>query len=168
MTRTIRGAACIGIVWMVVGAAACRQPDGQMPVPVDEQSNRVEDVGRDLLNVASRQPDAESELLDDLRTLASDEPPLPAAQAVTRELGTALGGKPLPDAAAQQLARSLFHAAAGRDLSARQIGRIGESVTEVLLGAGADAAAAQRASAAVTALASAVTRNRKRWYHVGT
>jgi hypothetical protein len=164
----IRIAAWIAVVGAMLGGAACRQSDGPMPVPVDEQPNRVEDLGRDLKNVASGQPEAEAELLSDLLTLDSEEPPLPLAQEVVRELGGALRGKPLGDAEAQQIARALFVVSAGRDLSQRQIGRAGEGVTEVLLKVGADETAARRASAAVTALASAVTRNRKRWYHVGT
>jgi len=164
----IRSAAGIAVVGAMLGGAACRQSDGPMPVPVDEQPNRVEDIGRDLKNVASGQPEAEAELLSDLLTLDRDEPPLPLAQEVVRELASALRGRELGDAGSQQLARALFVVSAGRDLSRRQIGRVGEGVTEVLLEAGADEAAAQRVSAAVVALAASVTRNQKRWYHVGT
>ena len=139
-----------------------------MPIPVDDQPNRVEDIGRDLKNVASGQPEAESELLSDVLTLDHEEPALPLAQEVVRELVSALRGTQLGDAESQQLARALFVASAGRDLSRRQIGRVAEDVTAALVKAGAAEAAAERASAAVRALAASVTRNQKRWYHVGT
>ena len=139
-----------------------------MPIPVDDQPNRVEDIGRDLKNVASGQPEAESELLSDVLTLDHEEPALPLAQEVVRELVSALRGTQLGDAEPQQLARALFVASAGRALSRRQIGRVAEDVTAALVKAGAAEAAAERASAAVRALAASVTRNQKRWYHVGT
>ena len=139
-----------------------------MPIPVDDQPNRVEDIGRDLKNVASGQPEAESELLSDVLTLDHEEPARPLAQEVVRELVSALRGTQLGDAESQQLARALFVASAGRDLSRRQIGRVAEDVTAALVKAGAAEAAAERASAAVRALAASVTRNQKRWYHVGT
>lgn len=168
MAPTMKRVAGMGIIGMMLGLAACRQPDGSMPVPVDEQPNRVEDIGNDLRNVASRQPEAPTELLDDLRTLDHEEPPLPLVQALAASLSTALDGKSLADADAQQLAGLLFVAASGRDLSRRQIGKVGEDVTELLGRTGASAGDAQRVSAAMTALADAVTRNRKRWYHLGS
>ena len=59
-------------------------------------------------------------------------------------------------------------ASTGRELSGRQITKLGEDMQAALAATGASAEAAQRAAAAVTAVAAAVTRNEKRWYHIGS
>lgn len=168
VARTMRTAACVGVIGLAVGLMACRQPDGPIPVPAGELENRVEDLSRDLQNIAGRQPAADTELLDDLQTLDVQEPSRPLVLALAEALGGALAGEQLVDADARQLANLLFVAATGRELSTRQIGRIGEDVEAVLLKVGASDPAAQRVAAAVTAIASAVTRNSKRWYHIGS
>ncbi len=169
MTRTIAGdAARAALVGVLLVLAGCRQADGQRPVPTDEQPNKIHDVGRDLQNLAGGQADAAADLLADLRGLDADPPPEKLTQEVQAALQDALAGKSLADAEAQQLANFLFTAATGRELSTRQILKVGEDVKALLLKVGASEAAAQRASAAITAVGSAATRNAKRWYHVGT
>jgi hypothetical protein len=156
------------MVAVLVMLAGCRQSDGPRPVPEGEQPNKIYDVGRDLQNLAGGQTDAEAELVDDIQSFDPEPPPAALTMALGTALREALAGSSLADAQAQQVASLMFIAAAGHDLSQRQIGKLGEDVTRALTDAGADPAAAQRVSAAATAVAAAVTRNQKRWYHVGT
>jgi hypothetical protein len=156
------------IVAVLLVLAGCRQADGPLPAASGEQPNKIEDIGHDLRNLAGQQAGAEGDLLDDLQGLDREPPPEPIVRDLVTALQGALRGTELDDADAQQLARLLFVVTTGRRLSTRQIGNAGEDVSELLLKAGADAAAAQRAATAAMDVASAVTQNRKRWYHVGS
>ncbi len=169
MTRTMsRNVIRIAVAGMLFMLAGCRQSDGPKPVPEGEQPNKVHDVGRDLQNLAARQADAEVELFDDIRSFDAEPPPEAPTKALVAALQGAVAGTSLADADAQQIAGLVFLAATGRELSERQIGRLGEDVTKAVVQAGAGMDAAQRVSAAAAQVAAAVTRNRKRWYHVGT
>jgi len=145
--------------------AACRQPDGAMPVPTGEQPNKLEDIGRDLQNVSSRAANAQSELTDDLSSLDPTQRPAPRISELSQGLVAALGGRELSDADAQRVAALLFVALTAQELNGSQIEQVGTDLQTALTGSGADAQAAARVSATAKALALDITRNRKRWYH---
>jgi hypothetical protein len=166
MTRSIsriRGVAAGAALLLML--AGCGQPDGTMPTPQGDQPGRIEDISRDLQNVAGKDPQAPAELLDDLTNLDPAPRPAERLKELSQTLSDALADKPLPDAEAKRLAEVLFSAIAVRDLSETQIDEVGTSLREQLIKVGAQAAAADRAKTAAVALASDVTRNRKRWYH---
>lgn len=167
MTRSRRGAMwCAAMGLVVTLAGGCRQADGVAPTPEGEQVNKIEDIGRDLQNIANGDAAAPGELLDDLRGLDETSRPEAIVKALAASLGTALQGRALPDESARALAAELFAASTGRDLSRRQINRIGTRITEILQSTGAPDAAVEAAATAATDLAADVTENRRRWYHL--
>ncbi len=145
--------------------AGCRQPDGPMPAPQGEQPNRIEDITRDLQNVARKDANAPAELLDDLMHVDAVQQPRPQLKAVSDSLAAALGGTALQESDAHAIANILFVAAAGRELSEAQTEKVGTDMHDALVKAGASDPAAQRASEATAALALDVSQNEKRWYH---
>jgi hypothetical protein len=154
------------VVLALVTAAGCRQADGQMPVPVGEQQNKVQDLGRDLQNIADRQPDAEKDFLEDVLALDAKPRPEPVVRELTSSLSSALAGKALEESKAQGIANAIFIIAVGHEASQRQIKLNGGALRESLLSAGVDTAAADKVMAAADNLSNTVTENRKRWYHV--
>lgn len=158
MKRLIAAAACALLL------AACRQPDGPMPVPKGDQPNRVEDISRDLMNVARKDASAPSELHDDLAGLEGNPRPPARIKALAQSLVDAVSGKNLPAAEAKRIADLLFVAVSAGDLSAAQIEKAGTDLRDTLVKVGATPEAADRASGAAIALASDVTTNKKRWY----
>jgi hypothetical protein len=150
---------------LVMALAGCRQPDGSMPLPGGEQANRVDDISRDLQNVARSDSNAPAELLDDLTYLES----VPRPPGRLKELGDALTvslrGAKLPDPEAKQVSTLIFQVVAAQDLSESQIAQIGSDLRAALVKAGSTPEAADRVAAAGSALASDVSQNKKRWYH---
>jgi hypothetical protein len=134
-------------------------------MPQGDQPGRIDDISRDLQNVAGKDAQAPAELLDDLTNLDPAPRPANRLKELSQALSDALADKPLPDAEAKHLAEVLFTAIAVRDLSEKQIEQVGTNLREALVKVGAQAAVADRAKTAAVALASDVTRNRKRWYH---
>jgi hypothetical protein len=153
------------VVILAIGAAGCRQADGEIPMPQGEDPNKIQDIARDLQNVAGGAADAATDLRDDLDGFPGMRPPALLRQ-LTAAVVEALQMKSLPDAQAQELARLLFVAVTAEELSPAQIEQLGNDLEAALASAGADGGAAARVEAAVTELQAAVTLNRKRWYHL--
>lgn len=144
--------------------AACRQPEGTIPVPKGDQPNRVDDISRDLMNVARKDANAPSELLDDLTNLEAAPRPPERIKALAQSLVDAVTGRTLPDAEAKRVANLVFVAVAAGDLNAAQIEKVGTDLRDTLVKVGAPTDAADRVSGAAVALASEATANKKRWY----
>ncbi len=160
------GAARIAAALMVVlSLAGCRQPDGSIPVPEGEQSNRIDDISRDLQNVANKDTNAPAELLDDLTYLEPVPRPPARLKELADALAAALGGVRLPDAEARQIATLVFQLVAARDMSDAQIEQVATELRDLLVKVGAMAEPAERAAAAASALATEISQNQKRWYH---
>jgi hypothetical protein len=166
MTKDTRGRwGGIAVAIVLLTAAGCRQPDGPMPTPQGEQPNKVEDIGRDLQNLAAEDANAPAELAEDLSSLDPVPRPADQMQELLQGLAAALAGQMLSDDAAQRIANLLFVAMSARELSGPQIAMVAADLRTTLVEVGAPAPAADRASAAASAVATDVTRNRKRWYH---
>ena len=163
MTR--RYAAMATAAALLLTLAACKQPDGAMPVPTGEQPNKLEDISRDLQNLASRDANAPAELSDDLSSMDPVRRPPESITELSRRLATALGGTTLSDADAKRVANQLFVVLTAQELSGSQIEQLGTDLQTTLTGLGADAQAAAAVSTTAKDLASTITRNRKRWYH---
>jgi hypothetical protein len=151
---------CVALV------AGCRQADGEVPVPVGEQQNKVQDLARDLQHIAAHEPDAEKDFVEDMMGLDSKPRPEPAVRDIATSLSAALGGKDLALPKAQPIADALFTIAVSQQASQRQIQLNGGVLRQRLTEAGVETAAADRVTAAADILSNAVTENRKRWYHV--
>jgi hypothetical protein len=150
---------------LLLTIAGCRQPDGTMPAPQGDQTNRIGDISRDLQNLAAKDVNAPDELYDDLTYLEATPRPEPRLRELSQSLATALGGTKLSDEDANTIANHLFVAVSGRDLSEAQVQKVGDDLRASLVGVGASEQAADRAAAATTALAGEVSENKKRWYH---
>jgi len=150
---------------LMLTLAACKQPEGAMPVPTGEQPNKLEDISRDLQNLASRDANAPMELSDDLASMDPVRRPAESITELSRRLATALGGTTLSDDDAKRVANQLFVVLAAQELSGSQIDQLGTELQTTLTGIGADAQAAAAVSTTAKELASTLTRNRKRWYH---
>lgn len=150
---------------LLVTIAACKQPDGTIPTPTGEQPNKIEDISRDLQNLAAKDGNAPVELADDLSSLDPIQRPPDKITQLSKDLAGALAGRPLSDADARRVAELVFVAVSARELSESQIEQVSADLRTTLTGIGADAQAADRVSATATELASSITRNRKRWYH---
>jgi hypothetical protein len=150
---------------LMLTLAACKQPEGAMPVPTGEQPNKLEDISRDLQNLASRDANAPMELSDDLASMDPVRRPAESITELSRRLATALGGATLSDADAKRVANQLFVVLSAQELSGSQIEQLGTDLQTMLTGVGADAQAAAAVSTTAKELASSITRNRKRWYH---
>ena len=155
-----------GVLILILGLAGCRQPDGPIAPPTDEQVNQIGDIARDLQNVAAARPAAVGELNDDLYNLGDPEPPRHLVDRLSETLEAALAGKALSDAAARQIAEALFVVHRVRQLSARQIEQVETELQLALLAAGADEDQARAAAAAAGELQAAMTVNRRRWYQL--
>jgi hypothetical protein len=144
--------------------AACRQPDGTMPMPDAEQVDRIEDLSRDLQNVAAGNETAAKELADDLEVIGRMPVPAERVQELVRALETSLQGKTLSEDAAKRLAESMFLVMSARQLSDRQIETLQTEVTTQVKALGADEAAATNVASAAGRLQEDVRGNRRRWY----
>ena len=166
MTRLTRRYALLASgVALLLTLAACKQPDGAMPVPTGEQPNKLEDISRDLQNLAARDANAPSELSDDLSSLDAVRRPPESIIELSRRLATALGGTTFSDDDAKRVASLLFVAMSAQELSRVQIEQLGTDLQAALTGIGADAQAAAAVATTAMDLASTITRIRERWYH---
>ena len=166
MRRTTERVAAVAVCALLLTTlTGCRQPDGTMPAPQGEQNNRIDDISRDLQNVARNDSNAPAELLDDLTYLEAVPRPPERLKELADGLSEALRGAKLPDAEAKRVATLVFEMVAARDLSEAQIAQIGTDLREALVKLGSTPQAADRVSSAGSALASEVTENKKRWYH---
>ena len=148
-------------------AAGCRQPDGPLPVETPDDPNRLTDVTRDLLNVAGGDANGPQELADDMRVWAPNAPAAHAAcDTLARQLSAAVKGKTLDEQSAGQLARQLWIASAGRELSSRQVDRLQDEVKTLLTSAGVAEDAAATVTAQIDVLQETVTAKQRRWYQL--
>jgi hypothetical protein len=152
-------------VLLALTLAGCRQPEGSMPAPQGEQNNRIDDISRDLQNLANSDANAPAELLDDLTYLEPVPRPPARLKELADSLAVALRGTKLPDAEARQMATLVFQLVAARDMSESQIAQVGSNLRDALVKAGGQPEPAERAAAAGVTLAGEITQNKKRWYH---
>jgi hypothetical protein len=161
-----RAGLCVAVLLVGLSVAGCRQAEGPIPTPVDEQPNKIYDIGRDLQNIARGEAQASQDLLDDLNGLDGTPRPAPLVRDLSTATADAVAGASLADAQAQEIARLLFIALTAEELNAQQIEQVAGDLRAALAGSGADDAQAARVATAATTLQDAITLNRKRWYHM--
>jgi hypothetical protein len=149
---------------VLLGISGCRQPDGSMPKPDEEQVDRIQDLSRDLQNLASGNADAPKELGDDLTIISRMPVPEARVQELVQALQASLRGKALPDEAAKRLAENLFVVMSARQLSDRQIQSLQMDITNQVKALGADEAAATQVATVAGSLQAEVRTRRRRWY----
>ena len=157
---------CFVVVAVSLSFGACRQADGPIPVPSEDVQKELDDVVRDLRNVAAKDPQAPSDLASDLRKYAGRRTAEPTVDELTRLTVTALGGIDLPEQSAQRLAHSLWVSVAARELSERQVETLQSDVQLMLTSLGVAEANAQEVAAQVGDVQSAVGDRTRRWYEL--
>ena len=161
--RSLLAAALVALI----AVAGCRQPDGPLPIETADDPNRLSDVGRDLLNAAGGDVNAPQELADDIRVWAGvTEPAQQQSDELARRVAASLKGRNLTPQSAGQFARHIWIAAAGRELSSRQVDRLKEEVTTLLVAAGAAEADAAPVAEQIDALQETVTTKHRWWFQV--
>jgi hypothetical protein len=148
-------------------SAGCRQPDGALPAETADDSNRLSDVTRDLLSIAGGDAKAPGEFADDLKVWGtrSDEA-WPPGDELAKRLAASLQGKNLTEQSAGQLARQLWIAAAGRELSPRQVERLQEDVKGLLVSVGSSDTAAKDVADQVGEMQGVVSTKRRWWFQM--
>jgi hypothetical protein len=155
------------VSFFVIGsvlAAGCQQRDGPLPARDSQTVNRLNDMKRDLENIAAGDRGAPADLMDDLAVFAESEPEVQAARELGRRVAGVVAAKPLSEDAAVKLVEQLWVAAAARDLSQRQQDGLREAVRELLKSAGAEAAGVESIVTQVGSLQGEVSRRTRRWY----
>lgn len=145
--------------------AACRQPDGPLPIETADDPNRLEDVTRDLINMSGGDANAPREFADDIKVwgIRSDAAWEPGDE-LAKRFAAALNGKNLSEESAAQLARYVWITAAGRQLSSRQVDRLKEDVRMQLISVGATEQAAASVADQIGEVQDAVTSKRRWWF----
>ena len=138
-----------------------------MPTPSEDVQAELDDVTRDLQNIAlGRDPQARQDLADDLRKY-SEAPSLdPAVDELSRRAATVLAGVDLAEDAAQQLAHSLWLSVAANELSERQMETLQNDVLSLLMAEGIAEESAQEVAAQIGEVQGAVAARPRRWYEL--
>jgi len=144
--------------------AGCRQSDGEMPLRTAEVEQRLEDLGRDIDNVAGGNPDGPVELTDDLVVFTEDPDAISAVRALSNVVCPLLVKRSLDADTRSRLATLLWTTVAARELSERQIDRLKDDMRDLLMSIGVAHADANLAAGWVDNVQKAVTLRSRRWY----
>jgi hypothetical protein len=147
-----------------VGAGACKQGDGPMPVKGGDVPNRLGDLKRDLESVVGGDHEAVQDLTDDLLVFTDE----PEGQMMTKAMSTTvcsmLVKRPVNDETQTKIVNLLWTAVAARELSERQVDALKDDVRNTLLSVGVSQPDANLAAGRVGEVQKAVTLRTRRWY----
>lgn len=150
--------------------ASCRMADGPMPDPkIDDVPNQVNDLARDLGNIAAGHEEARQDFIDDLNAWVDLED-APAAAEPIRELGRqvielAAATKAAEPAMVPLLERTYVTLTA-LQLSENQIKQLENDVRAAASQLGADDVKARALGAQAVIVQQAITERHRRWYEV--
>jgi hypothetical protein len=144
----------------------CRQADGPLPVVDAEVKNRLGDISRDLISVATRQADAPKDLSDDLKVFAQSPEAEKAATQLARRLADVVPGSRLNDQAADRLAHNCWTALAAQQMSQRQVETLQNDMEGLLASIGVSEQNAHEVAAELGQVQNVVTERKRRWYEV--
>jgi len=150
---------------LAMSLAGCRQADGPMPEATESVANELGDISRDLQNVAYQSPSGAQDLSDDISHYAQGtNGGEAAAQELARRLSQALAGKMFKVAQAMPVAHTAWVAVAARQLSEQQIENLKNEMKSELLALGVNEQQAQSTADQVAVVQKAVTARQRRWY----
>jgi len=160
-------AVCVCVAALV---SACRQADGPLPNPKeDEAANRVADMSRDLGNVAAGHAEAKMDFLDGLMAFV-DVGDKPDASGPVRELGnqlmTAYAATKAPERAVIPLLEQVVIGLEAKSLSEHQVQQLKDGVRKAATDLGVDDVKARALAAQVEIVQHAVTDRHRRWYEL--
>jgi hypothetical protein len=148
---------------MLVG---CRQPDGPMPDATVQTMNRLDDLGRDLQNVAVGIPSAPGELSGDLSVFVEEPATVEAVETLADLVAEALVGVELSEERAAQLSNNLWIVVVAQELSETQMESVREELRLDLLSIGASDTATDAVAAQVSNTQELVLTRSRRWFEV--
>ena len=147
--------------------AGCRQADGPMPEATGEVPNRLADITRDLQAVARGDAQARQDLADDVTVFVdADGEPRMAVNELSRRTAEVVTGSRLSEQSAERLARQLWTAAAGRELSQRQVETLQGEMHALLVEIGVPEDRAENTATQVGEVQRLLTDRPKRWYQL--
>ena len=150
---------------LAISLAGCRQADGPMPEATESVANELGDISRDLQNVAYRNASATQDLSDDISHYAhGTNGGEAAAQELARRLAEALAGKMFKVAQAMPVAHTAWVAVAARQFSEQQIENLKNEMKSELQALGVNEQQAQSVADQVAVVQKAVTARQRRWY----
>jgi hypothetical protein len=155
------------LLLLAVGlAAGCQQADGPIPEQNEEITNRIDDLSRDVLNVAGGNQQAPDEFLDDLLAFGegSDGSDADTVRALGRAFTPAITGKAISEEAARRIATQLWFVTAGWELSERQGETVLNGLRDALGAAGLSQVETEPVIAQASATQKALTVRPRRWY----
>jgi len=145
--------------------AGCRQSDGPLPMPDGDDPNRIEDLSRNLLNIAGGDPQAPRDLADDLAIFVAEKPDAqPAVAELANRAAAAVRGAMLTEEVARELADELWRTLRADQFSDTQIENLTAEVETTLAMAGIPAERADPVAAQVTEVQELVRTRERRWY----
>ena len=159
---------CIVLVVSVgLSSGACSQAEGPVPTPSADVLVELDDVARDLQNVASaRDPQARQELADDLRKYADAPDAEAAVDDLSRRTAAVLAGVDLAEEPAQRLAESLWRSVVSSELSEQQVETLQSEVLSLLMAEGVAEESAQQVVAQIGEVQGTVATRSRRWYEL--
>ncbi len=143
--------------------------DGPLPMPTGEDTNRLDDLRRDLAEVVGGSAEGRKNFADDLLVFADLERKPDAAAAINdlaRQISDAAVATQMKEAAAPPLLRQVWTAVAARELSEKQVTQLQADVKATLAGLGVAEPAAQSIANQVGTVQKAVTDRQRSWYEV--
>lgn len=145
----------------------CRQADGPSPDAGGEVPNRLEDISKDLGNIAAGHAGAGQDLADDLAVFVDAQQKPDAAPLITelaRQIASALPKTTLAENRGLRLARQLWLTVASRELSEKQVETLQSDVRAALVGVGVPEPRARTIAAHAGTVHNQVSDRKRRWY----
>jgi len=167
LIRMTRHAARAAVVATALSLTACQMADGPLPSEAGDRPNEIEEISRDMVNVAGHDPAATDDLVNDVTHYAEgDMDGMVAATDLSRRLAQAIAGKTFTAAEALPLARSCYIAVAARQLSDKQAENLQNEFKSQVMALGVDEPQAQVLAVQVGVVQRAVTTRQRRWYEL--
>jgi len=160
----MRGIVHALVLALAVSAGGCKQGDGVMPAKTGDVPNRLSDLKRDLEAVVAGDQTAVDDLADDLSVFTEEPDGHTAIRALSNTVGSMLVKRMLTDEAMTRIVSTMWTAAAGRELSERQVDALKDEMRSVLTTVGVSQADANLAAGRIGDVQSAVTVRERRWY----
>lgn len=156
------------VVVAVASLSACRQADGTVPTPSAERQAEIDDISRDIQNIASgRDPQAPEDLASDLRRYTEERRSTTGAVIeLSRRAAAALAGREVNGQAAQQLAHHFWLAVSARELGDRQVESLQNDVQALLGTLGVPEEQAASVAAQIADVQEVATERTRRWYEL--
>ena len=143
---------------------ACRQADGPIPQADANTEEELNDVKRDLQNIAQRDPNGPRDLEHDVTKYARKPEEIPSISELSRRTATVIVGRMVNDQAAGRLAHSLWTTIWARQISERQVETLQNDVQSILVSIGVVEEQARQVAAQVGEVQKVVSARPRRWY----